>query len=99
MSVEFTIQPRHFNQGNLLKNRLRIFEVFLMCLFFCFMTLTSDGGLESVHFGSMIGIGRGRYVPIQGFEEVCPKVIASLLSCGCKKDCSTLLSSCKLFGE
>ena len=61
------------------------------------MTLTSDGGSVLVYFGSMIGIGvfmigidRGRYVPIQGFEEVCPKVIASLLSCGCKNDSSTL---------
>ena len=59
------------------------------------MTLTSDGG--SVYFGSMIGIGvfmvgigRGRYVPIQGFEEVCPKVIDLLLSCGYKNDWPTL---------
>ena len=41
---------------------------------------------------------RGRYVPIQGFEEVCPKEIASLLYCGCKKDCSTLSCSCKKSG-
>lgn len=40
----------------------------------------------------------GRYMPLQGFEDICPKVIASLLSCGCRKNCSTLLCSCKKSG-
>ena len=40
----------------------------------------------------------GRYIPLQGFEEVCPKEIASLLSCRCKMHCSSLACSCRKSG-
>ena len=40
----------------------------------------------------------GRYVPSQGYTEFCPKEIASLLSCGCKRNCKTQNCSCKKSG-
>ena len=35
------------------------------------------------------------YVPSPGYDIFCPPSIMKLISCGCKKDCSTLSCGCK----
>ena len=40
----------------------------------------------------------GKYHPVQGHTEPCPKEIAAQLCCSCKKDCSSQQCSCQKSG-
>ena len=43
-------------------------------------------------------MAKGMWLPEQGFTSICPKNVASLLKCGCKKFCSTMACSCEKSG-
>ena len=43
-------------------------------------------------------VSEERYVPSQGYVEVCPIEISTLLSCSCKKDCGKQNCSCQKSG-
>ena len=51
-----------------------------------------------VEYGCDICSSTGLLTPVQEYSEVCPRAISQILSCSCRKSCSTNQCGCKRLG-